>query len=66
MSWRTKGDRAIASEAQATREADLEALGRSRVTKVDLGRARGRAEVFTPGAPTQDIVEFIRSSVSDS
>jgi hypothetical protein len=42
-------DRAIASEAQATREADLEALGRSRVTKVDLGRARGRAEVSTPG-----------------
>ena len=26
----------------------------------------GVAEVFTPGAPTQDIVEFIRSSVSDS
>ena len=26
----------------------------------------GVAEVFTPGAPTQDIVDFIRSSVSDS
>jgi methylmalonyl-CoA mutase, C-terminal domain len=25
----------------------------------------GVAEVFTPGAPTQDIVEFIRSSVAD-
>ncbi len=25
----------------------------------------GVAEVFTPGAPTQDIVDFIRSSVSD-
>ena len=26
----------------------------------------GVAEVFTPGAPTQDIVDFIRSSVSQS
>lgn len=26
----------------------------------------GVAAVFTPGAPTQDIVDFIRSSVSDS
>ena len=26
----------------------------------------GVAEVFTPGAPTQDIVDFIRGSVSDA
>ena len=26
----------------------------------------GVAEVFTPGAPTQDIVDFIRGSVSDT
>jgi len=29
-------------------------------------KERGVAEVFTPGAPTQDIIDFIRSAVEAS
>ena len=30
---------------------------------VDLGDAQGVAEVFTPGAPVQGIIDFIRGAV---
>ena len=47
---------------------DIVVIGGGIIPEADIPLLKelGVAQVFTPGAPTQDIVEFIRSSVSDS
>ena len=55
-----KTDRAIAT-VTVDRPDAMNALDAATLTEL---KELGVAEVFTPGAPTQEIVDFLRGSVS--